>query len=193
LPAESSSEVFGTNVAFSEFGRSKAMEQYQIRINENFTIENLFDKLSLRSWTMIQKDVKPIKLTIQTYKKLSEKIREGLECHIDRYDVCGTSCFCNETTLSKPLSSDWDLDFIESTDKIYQLFVRTTFDQFIDELADTLTETLATEISFGRHDKVQTVLATVLKCVLGDYIYWNSLCRVSNRAVCQPSCCSLMI
>jgi hypothetical protein len=187
------SRVFGINVALIQFGRSKAMEQYQIRLNENLTIENLFDKLSLRSWTMIQQDLKSSKLTIQSYRKLSEKIRECLECHIDRYDACGTSCLCNETTLFKPLSANWDPDFIESTDNIYQLFVETTFNQFIDEIADTLTTTLATEISFGRRDKVQTKLATVVKCVLADHIYWNSLCRVSKRAVCQPSCCSLMI
>jgi hypothetical protein len=169
------------------------MEQYQIRINEDLTIENLFDKLSLRSWTMIQKDLKPAQLTIQTYIKLSEKVKEGLEPHIDRYDVCGNSCSCNETTLSKPFSNNWDPDFVKSSDKIYQLFVGSSFDQFIEDIAEDLSETLAGEISFGRHHKVQTVLATVLKCVLADYIYWNSLCRVSTMAVCQPSCCSLML
>ncbi|HSE43654.1 MAG TPA: hypothetical protein VLH08_23030 [Acidobacteriota bacterium] len=169
------------------------MEEYQIRLSENLTIENLFDKLSLRCWTMIQKELKPQQLTIQTYRRLSERLRRNLEIHVESYDICGNSCDCNETTISKPLSPEWELDTIETSDKIFQLFVPHSFDGFIEEVADDLTESLKNAISFGKSEKVHTIVSTVLKCVLGDHIYWNSLCRASKRSACQPSCCSLML
>ena len=169
------------------------MEEYQIRLSENLTIQNLFDKLSLRCWTMIQNDIKPQHLTIQTYQKLAQRLRQDLEIHIDSYDICGNSCICNETTMSKPLSPEWEFDTIEASDKIFQLFVPNTFDGLIEEVADDLTQNLKDAISFRKSEKVQTILSTVLKCVLGDHIYWNSLCRAGKRSVCQPSCCSLML
>ena len=169
------------------------MEQYQIRLSQNLTIDNLFDKLSLRSWMMIQNDLKPSQLSLNTYRKLSEQIKQSMECQIESYDVCGDSCFCNDVTLSKPLSTDWEPEMVDSTDKIYQLYAYPNFNGFAEEFAKDLANALKDEISFGRHEKVQTVMATVVKCVLADHIFWNSLCRVGKRAVCQPSCCSLML
>jgi hypothetical protein len=169
------------------------MEEYQIRLSENLTLENLYDKLSLRCWTMIQKEIKPHHLTLQTYRKLAESLQQALGIYIESNDICGNSCICNETTMSKPLSPAAELDTIETSDKIFQFFVPDSFDGLIEEVADDLTDNLKNVISFGKSEKVHTILSTVLKCVLGDYIYWNSLCRASKRSVCQPSCCSLML
>jgi hypothetical protein len=167
------------------------MEQYQIRLSEPLTLENLFDKLSLRSWTMIQKDLKPEHLSICTYQKLSERIRESLESRIESYEMCGDACQCNELTLFKPLSPGWD-DIIEPTDRIYQLFLVSTFDETMEQIASDVVDALKREITFGKRNKIRVVLATAIKCVLADHIFWNSLCRIRTRGNCQPSCCSLM-
>jgi hypothetical protein len=168
------------------------MEQYQIRLSEHMRIENLLDKLSLRSWTMIQKDLKPEHLTIHTYQKLSQRIKESLECRVEDYELCGNSCQCNELTLFKPLSPGWD-DIIEPNDRIYHLFLETTFDETMERIAGNLADALKAEIKLGKQKRIRVVLSTVIKCVLADHIFWNSLCRIRTRGNCQPSCCSLMV
>lgn len=162
------------------------MGRYQVRIPEALDFDAMLGRMAghcieiLKAWDLFD----PSKISAASYGELDRCIRETIVPYVKTYKLCGVSNICSDHLQTTNWVNDDQVN-PSPTDMIHQLFIPGGLEEFIQKMAEASLNHLTPSLRANTREQTLSILCSVFRCVLGEYVFYNPICGKTELCTCS--------